>query len=239
MSLLPNADWKLLRHLHQQIASAQAQRIQLRCQDPPSGVPDQPRGARVLHGWPNCRTISCTTSLEQDDGQRLLAKYLADALQPGSPVQQHIAHDYGFQARYTISSQEAMLPQADGSQQPVLMVLLHGQGLRCRCFTPSIQNDGTAPMPAAPFPGSGRVSSRASTAWNNACTKAALPIEGRRPSLCYALCRTGYPPAARAVCIGQIPASACYPLRRIGMYTPLVKTVCHALHNFNTARGNP
>ncbi len=33
-----------------------------------------------------------------------------------------------------LSTQEAMLPQADGSQQPVLMVLLHGQGFALPVF---------------------------------------------------------------------------------------------------------
>ena len=151
MSLLPNADWKLLRHLHQQIASAQAQRIQL-------GAKIHPQAYLISPGEQGAAQLAELSHdflydlLEQDDGQRLLAKYLADALQPGSQVQQHIAHDYGFQARYTISSQEAMLPQADGSQQPVLMVLLHGQGFALPVFHTIHQNDGQLQCQLRPFP---------------------------------------------------------------------------------------
>lgn len=133
MSPLANDDWKLLRHLHLQIATEQAKRIQ-------QGARIRPQAYLISpgeHGQAQLAELSHTfldNLLEQEDGQRLLAKYLADALQPGSAVQQHIAHDYGFTARYTISCQEAMLPQADGSQQPVLMVLLHGQGFALPVF---------------------------------------------------------------------------------------------------------
>lgn len=151
MSPLPNADWKLLRHLHQQIASEQAQRIEQGSRIHPQAYLISPGD----HGAAQLAELShdfLYDLLEQDDGQRLLAKYLADALQPGSSVQQHIARDYGFQARYTISSQEAMLPQADGSQQPVLMVLLHGHGFALPVFHTIIQCAGQRQCQLRPFP---------------------------------------------------------------------------------------
>lgn len=151
MSPLPNADWKLLRHLHLQIATQQAERIQ-------QGAKIHPQAYLISpgeHGQAQLAELSrsfLNGLLEQEDGQRLLAKYLADALQPGSAVQRHIAQDYGFDARYTISSQEAMLPQADGSQQPVLMVLLHGQGFALPVFHTITVNGMQRQCHLRPFP---------------------------------------------------------------------------------------
>ncbi|MBS7348875.1 MAG: hypothetical protein KIG95_01680 [Comamonas sp.] len=133
MPPLENADWKLLKHLHQQITSQQAQHIE-------HGGKVQPQAYLVSPGNNGAAQLAELSThfiqelLSQEDGQQQLAKYLADALRPGSDTQQHIAQAYGFNARYTLSCQEATLPQADGSQQPVLMVLLHGQGFALPVF---------------------------------------------------------------------------------------------------------
>ena len=60
--------------------------------------------------------------------------------------------EHGFDAQFTLSCQEAMLPQANGSLQPVLMVLLHGQGFAMPIFH-SIDRTATGRLcQLRPFP---------------------------------------------------------------------------------------
>lgn len=153
MPLLQNTDWKLLKHLHQHIADQQASRIVQGAQIHPQAYLVSPAedGPAQLAELSNDFIADL---LAQENGQRLLAQYLADALQPGSSTHQHIADTYGFHARYTLSCQEAFLPQADGQQQAVLMVLLHGQGFALPVFH-VIEDDPPAGRRCQlrPFPG--------------------------------------------------------------------------------------
>ena len=72
----------------------------------------------------------------KEDGDRLLARYLADALHEGSLIQQQIAQEHGFQACYTFSVQETLLPPsaADMPPRPALMVLLNGKAMTLPIF---------------------------------------------------------------------------------------------------------
>lgn len=137
MPLLENADWRLLKYLHQQIACAQADRIEQGEKIPPNAYlisPGQTGLAQVPAQLAELSRDFVADLLQQPDGQHLLAKYLADAVQPDSEIHRRIAQEYGFHAQYTLSCQEAVLPQANGSLQPVLMVLLHGQGFALPIF---------------------------------------------------------------------------------------------------------
>lgn len=136
-ALLENADWQLLKHLHQQIACAQAGRIGQGEKVPPNAYLISPSRTDLAQAPAQLAELSrdfVADLLQQPDGQHLLAKYLADAVHPGSEVHRRIAQEYGFHAQYTLSCQEAVLPQANGSLQPVLMVLLHGQGFALPIF---------------------------------------------------------------------------------------------------------
>ena len=74
--------------------------------------------------------------LGQAEGDRLLAKYLADALIEGSLIQQQIANEHGLSASYTFCVQEALLPGADaqGPQRPALMVLIGARNFTLPIF---------------------------------------------------------------------------------------------------------
>ncbi len=152
MPPLENTDWKLLKQLHQQIAAQQALRIEQGAEVHPQAYlvsPSQDGSAQLAE----LSKHFVEDLLSQADGQQQLAKYLADALRPGSSTQQHIAQAYGFNARYTLSCQEAALPQADGSQQAVLMVLLHGQGFALPVFHAIEEQAEGRRCELRPFPG--------------------------------------------------------------------------------------
>lgn len=135
MPLLENTDWKLLQHLHQHIATREAQRIgQGEKVAPNAYLISPPPSPQAPAQVAEVAQDFIANLLQQADGEHLLAKYLADAVQPGSAVHQRIAQEHGFDAQFTLSCQEAMLPQANDSLQPVLMVLLHGQGFAMPIF---------------------------------------------------------------------------------------------------------
>ena len=153
MPLLENNDWKLLKHLHQQIADRQAQGIEQGKKVTPNAYLISPPAApQAPAQLAEVAQDFIAHWLQQADGEHLLAKYLADAVQPGSEVHQRIAQEHGFDAQFTLSCQEAMLPQANGSLQPVLMVLLHGQGFAMPIFH-SIDRTATGRLcQLRPFP---------------------------------------------------------------------------------------
>ena len=134
ISKLDASTWTALKHLHGNIAARIDQGEHVTQKAYLIDRPEQRNGQTVMQVAEVAPSF-IDDLLSKEDGQRLVAKYLADALQEGSLIQQQIAREHGFQAHYTLCVQEAMLSQSHGSAaSPVLMVLLHGKGLTLPIF---------------------------------------------------------------------------------------------------------
>lgn len=130
MALFDKNTWYILKHLHHSLAVQAAARVEAGERVTPmayliSPAPAQDGPARMDVAEVSAEFIALL--LNQRDGERMLTKYLADALREGSLAQQQIAQEYAVQATYTVSVQETLLPQADNQTKPrpALVVLLN------------------------------------------------------------------------------------------------------------------
>lgn len=133
MALLDKNTWYILKHLHQTIATQAASRIDAGEHLRPQAYLVSPAPAQDGQMGMHVAEVSAEfidNLLHQEEGDRLLAKYLADALHEGSLIQQQIRREHGIEALYTFCVQEALLPAtgADGTPHPAMMVLLNGKG---------------------------------------------------------------------------------------------------------------
>ncbi|MGN1056107.1 MAG: hypothetical protein ACI4QS_05275 [Comamonas sp.] len=157
MSLLDKNTWYILKHLHHTIATQAAARVDGGDTLSPLAYLVSPAPAQDGRAGMNVAEVSAefiAQLLAQEDGDRLLAKYLADALIEGSIIQQQIAREHGIQATYTFSMQEAWLPCADAAQpRPALMVLLNGRSFTLPIFHQiTVGADGQRQCQLRPFP---------------------------------------------------------------------------------------
>lgn len=138
-TMLDKHTWYILKHLHHNVATQQAARIDAGERLTPQAFlvsqPDNQAGQASM----NVAEISAdfiADLLAKDEGERLLAKYLADALHEGSLIQQQIAQEHGFTACYTLLVQETLLPAEvpEAAPRPALMVLLNGKGMTLPIF---------------------------------------------------------------------------------------------------------
>ena len=139
MALLDKNSWYILKHLHQTIASQAAARIDAGERLQPQAYLVSPAPAQDGQLGMHVAEVASEfmeNLLGQADGERLLAKYLADALHEGSLIQKQIEREHGIQATYTFCVQEAMLPGTDANAalRPALMVLLNGKGFTLPIF---------------------------------------------------------------------------------------------------------
>ena len=139
MALFDKNTWYILKHLHHSLVAPAAAQVDAGEYVMPmayllSPIPaqDGPAGMHVAE----VSAEFIAQILAQRHGDRLLAKYFADALREGSLAQQQIAHEYAVQATYTVSVQETVLPKADNQIQsrPALMVLLSGRSFTLPIF---------------------------------------------------------------------------------------------------------
>ena len=139
MALFDKNTWYILKHLQHSLAAQAAARVDagehvtpMAYLVSPAPVQDGPASMDVAE----VSAEFIAQVLNQRHGERLLTKYLADALREGSLAQQQIAHEYAVQTVYTVSVQETVVPPADNQTQPrpALMVLLSGHDFTLPIF---------------------------------------------------------------------------------------------------------
>lgn len=137
--MLDKHTWYILKHLHHNVATQQAARIDAGERlTPQAFLVSQPQDQ---HGQASMNVAEISADfiaglLAQAEGERLLAKYLADALHEGSLIQQQIAQEHGFEASYTLLVQETLLPAEvpEAAPRPALMVLFNGKSVTLPIF---------------------------------------------------------------------------------------------------------
>ena len=139
MALFDKNTWYILKHLHHNIAAQAAVRIENGERLLPmaylvSPSPSEDAQARMHVAEVAADFIS--ELMHQAAGNKLLLKYLTDALHEGSAIQRQIDREHGIQPSYTICVQEALLPNADSQAAPrsALMVLLNGKNFTLPIF---------------------------------------------------------------------------------------------------------
>ena len=158
MALLDKNTWYILKHLHHTIATQAASRIDAGERLHPQAYLVSPAPAQDGQMGMHVAEVSAEfieQLLSQEEGDRLLAKYLADALHEGSIIQKQIEHEHGIQATYTFCVQEAFLPgtDADPTPRPAMMVLLNGKGFTLPIFhLIEVKSDGSRISHLRAFP---------------------------------------------------------------------------------------
>lgn len=156
--MLDKHTWYILKHLHHNIATQQAARIDAGERLVPQAFlvsQPQDQSGQASMNVAEVAADFIADLLAKEEGERLLAKYLADALHEGSLIQQQIAQEHGFAASYTLLVQEVRLPAEvpQTGPRPALMVLLNGKGMTLPIFhlidTPS---DGSRRCHLRAFP---------------------------------------------------------------------------------------
>lgn len=158
MALLDKNSWYILKHLHHNIASQAAVRMEAGERLQPQAYLVSPAPAQDGQVGMHVAEVASDfieQLLSQDEGERLLAKYLADALHEGSVIQKQIEREHGIQATYTFCVQETMLPgtDANATPRPAMMVLLNGKGFTLPIFhLLQVQADGSRVPHLRAFP---------------------------------------------------------------------------------------
>ena len=179
MALFDKNTWYILKHLHQGIAAQAAARIEAGERLQPMAYLVSPAAAHDGQARMHVAEVASefmAELLSQHDSERLLAKYLADALQEGSVVQRQIDREHGLRADYTICVQETRLPNADSKAiaRPAMMVLIHGRNFALPIFHLIREADkGQRICQLRPFPEMQEIEGvqhmLQSRMWGNAC----------------------------------------------------------------------